>query len=311
MEVSGKPEHGDNVTASATARVLTSEAKITVDKAADPEFGSAGSTVTFDLEVMNAGASQLTHVFVRDLLPAGMSYISSTPAGVGQNQSLSWSDIGSMHPGEKKTLVIVARIDGPISGTRTLTNQVDVSASPEHGENVTAADSATVQASEAKIAVDKAADPAFGSIGTMVTFALNVTNAGSALLPNVFVSDLLPQGMSYISSSPAGISQGQNVLWSDIGPLNPGERRELEIVARIDGPISGTKTLTNKVDVSARPEHGENVTASDSATVQASEAKIAVDKAADPAFGSIGTAVTFDLNVTNTGSSPLPHVFVQ
>ena len=311
VDVAGKPEHGDNVTASASVQVSTSEAKISVAKSAQPEFGSPGTTVTFDLEVTNAGAARLANVFVRDLLPAGMSYISSSPAGVNQGQSVLWSDIGPMSSGEKKQLQIVARIEGPISGSLTLTNLVEVEGRPEHGENVTSSDRADVFAREARIDVVKSADPSFGSPGTDVTFTLNVTNAGAAYLPHVFVSDLLPSGMSYVSSSPAGVNQGQSVLWSDIGPMSSGENKLLQIVARINAPLSGSSTFTNLVEVSARPEHGENVTASGRADVFAREARINVSKSADPSFGSPGTDVTFTLNVTNTGAAHLPHVFVS
>lgn len=103
---------------------------------------------------------------------------------------------------ERRRLEIVARIDGPIEGNITLTNLVQVSARPEHGQNVTANSSVDVLASEAKIDVAKAAEPAFGSAGTIVTFTLNVTNTGAASLPVVSVRDLLPEGMSYLSSYP-------------------------------------------------------------------------------------------------------------
>ena len=121
------------------------------------------------------------------------------------------------------------------------------------------------------------------------------------LLPHVSVRDLLPDGMSYVSSSPGSTRVGQNVSWSDIGPMSSGASKSLQIVAHIDGPISGTKNLTNYVDVSGQPEHGQNVTANASADVQAQEAKIAVSKTADPTFGSPSTNVTFTLVVENSG----------
>ena len=84
-------------------------------------------------------------------------------------------------------------------------------------------------------------------------------------------------------------------------PCHPAASKSLQIVAHIDGPISGTKNLTNYVDVSGQPEHGQNVTANASADVQAQEAKIAVSKTADPTFGSPSTNVTFTLHVDEYG----------
>ena len=173
-------------------------------------------------------------------------------------------------------------IDGPITGTQTLTNHVDVAGKPENGHNVTAKASADVQAQEAKISVTKTANPTFGSPGTSVTFTLLVKNTGSAALPHVFVSDLLPAGMTYVSSTPGSTNVGQNVSWSDIGPMSSGANKSLQIVAHIDGPITGTQTLTNHVDVAGKPENGQNVTSNASADVQAQEAKISVTKTANP-----------------------------
>jgi uncharacterized repeat protein (TIGR01451 family) len=227
-------------------------------------------------------------------------------------------------------LQIVATIDNTITGTKTLTNNVYVSGKPTNGQNVTSKASADVRAEEAKITVSKTANPTTGTPGTSVTFTLVVNNTGSSDLPHVFVSDLLPLGMSYIASSSGGINVGQNVYWSDIGPILPGGRnvghnvswsdvgpilpadsKKLRIAAYIDGSVSGTQTLTNNVDVSGKPAHGQNVTAKAFADVQAQEAKIKVTKIPIPTAGSPGTDVTFTLLVENTGSAVLQHVFVS
>jgi len=67
---------------------------------------------------------------------------------------------------------------------------------------------------------------------------LTVTNNGNATLPHVFVSDLLPEGMSYVSSKGGGVNNGRYINWSDAGPLNGGAKKSLELVAHIDDPVS-------------------------------------------------------------------------
>ena len=100
-----------------------------------------------------------------------------------------------------------------------------------------------------KILVTKKANPTTGTPGTSVTFTLFVNNTGGAVLQDVFVSDLLPAGMTYVSSSPAGRNVGQTVSWSNIGPMSSGQNKSLQIVATIDNTITGNQTLTNNVDV--------------------------------------------------------------
>ena len=72
------PANGNNVTSQASADVQAQEAKILVTKTANPTAGTPGTNVTFTLVVNNTGSSDLQHVFVSDLLPAGMTYVSST-----------------------------------------------------------------------------------------------------------------------------------------------------------------------------------------------------------------------------------------
>ena len=311
MSVAGKPANGQNVTSNAIRRCPGTGSNISVTKTANPTAGSPSTNVIFTLDVKNTGSAPLPHVFVSDLLPVGMTYVSSSPVGVHNGRNVSWSDIGPMSPGGDRSLQIVAHIDGPVSGNRTLTNNVSVAGKPANGQNVTSNASADVQAQESNISVTKTANPTAGSPSTNVTFTLNVTNSGSAALPHIFVSDLLPVGMTYVSSSSGSTNVGRNVSWSDIGPMSPGGNKLLQIVAHIDGPVTGTRTLTNNVSVAGKPANGQNVTANASADVQAQESNISVTKTANPTAGSPSTNVTFTLNVTNSGSAALPHIFVS
>jgi uncharacterized repeat protein (TIGR01451 family) len=297
VDVNGKPDVGTNVTNSSNASVNAQEAKILVTKKANPTIGSPGASVTFTLFVNNTGSAVLQDVFVSDLLPTGMTYVSSSPAGTNTGQTVSWSNIGPMSSGQNKSLQIVANIDNSITGNQTLTNNVDVSGKPANGQNVTAKDSADVLAQEAKISIKKTADPTAGSPSTDVTFTMLVENTGSASLPHVFVSDLLPVGMSYVSSSSGSTHAGQYVYWSDIGPMSSGDKKSLQIVAHVNDSITGTQTLTNNVDVSGKHENDKNVT--DNATVDflVQEAKISVTKTADPSDGRLAQ---YDCNIHNS-----------
>jgi len=166
-----------------------------------------------------------------------MTYVSSSIGSTHVGRNVNWSDIGPLSSGGEKLLQIVAHIDGPIIGTQTLINKVGVAGKPEHGQNVTSNATAEVPGQEAKILVTKTADPTFGSPSTNVTFTLDVTTA-ACRSTHVFVSDLLPVGMTYVSSSSGSTNVGQNVNWSDIGPMSSGGNKSLQIVAHIDGPLS-------------------------------------------------------------------------
>ncbi len=307
MDVSGKPQYGDNVTSHAEATVDAIESDILVDKTALPTFGSKGALINFTMNVTNTGDAPLQHVYVEDQLPAGLTYDSSSPISSNSGQNVYWPDIGSLAVNEKKQVWLKATISGTVYGT--LTNNVDVSGKPQYGDNVTNSSTVNVQSSESKILVDKTAIPTFGSKGALINFTMNVTNTGDAPLQHVYVEDQLPAGLTYDSSSPISSNSGQNVYWPDIGSLAVNEKKQIWLKATIEGTTYGP--LTNEVDVSGKPEYGDNVTSHAEATVDAIESDILVDKTALPTFGSKGALINFTMNVTNTGDAPLQHVYVE
>jgi len=76
---------------------------------------------------------------------------------------------------------------------------VDVAGKPAKGDNVTSKASADVQAQESKILVTK--KPTLRWLPRLERHLhLFVNNTGSSVLQGVFVSDLLPTGMTYVSS---------------------------------------------------------------------------------------------------------------
>ncbi|MCX6678507.1 MAG: hypothetical protein NTU95_11280 [Methanothrix sp.] len=279
----------ESVTSKDNIPIVARKQDICVVKTCDISSGTPGAVVNFTLTIKNTGNITLKNVFVSDILPRGMSFLSSSQGESINSQHINWSDIGSMQPTANRQLWIKASINGPISGNKTLTNRVNVEGKPEYGSNVTDNDTAIMKASEPKITITKTADPTFGSPSTNVNFTLLVNNTGSTPLPHVFVSDLLPAGMSYVSSSEGSTHNGQTVSWSDIGSLSSGAGKQLWIVAHIDGPVSGIQTLTNRVDVEGKPEYGNNVTNNTTTTVEVREPRISVSKTADPTFGSPST----------------------
>ncbi len=260
----GNTGYGYPVNASATATVLANEANLSVTKTADLTSGSKGTPINFTLEVTNNGNAALSQVFVSDLLPAGLKYDSSN-GGTKSGQYVNWTNIGPLAKGASRTLWLSATIDGSVYGT--LTNQVNVTGTPDNGDPVNASATAIVLAGEANISVTNAADPTSGSKGTPINFTLEVTNNGNAALSQVFVSDLLPAGLKYDSSN-GGTKSGQYVNWTNIGPLAKGASRTLWLRATIDGSVYGT--LTNQVNVTGTPGNGDPVNASATASVTSS-----------------------------------------
>ena len=143
VNVSGHPEYGGPVSATASAAVTAKEANISMDMTADPELAALNSIVTFTINVTNTGEMALDPVVLIDELPAGMTFVSADPAPDGAG-SLRWNDVcpGALAPGESATIKLVATVDGDAKSP--LVNHASASGCPEHGCNVSCSCSATV-----------------------------------------------------------------------------------------------------------------------------------------------------------------------
>jgi len=306
VEVEGKPEYGENVTDNDTENVTAQNTSVSIDKTANVSFGSPSTNVLFTINVTNTGDADFTLVAVRDVLPTGLDYVSSnpTPSSVVGND-ITWY-LTNLDATDLATIELVAHISGTVYGN--LTNEVAVSASPEHGNNVTDNDTENVTAQITSVAIDKVANVSSGSPSTNVLFTINVTNTGDADFTAVTVTDNLPAGLDYVSSNPTPSSVvGNEITWY-LTNLNATELAAIELIAHISGTVYGN--LTNGVYVTAEPEHGNNVTDNDTENVTAQITSVAIDKTANVSFGSPSTNVLFTINVTNTGDADFTAVTV-
>ena len=98
-----------------------------------------------------------------------------------------------------------------------------------------------------RLTITKTADPTEVLPGDLVTFVIQVCNAGDATAENVIVSDALPAELEVMSAS---ASQGPaivvgNGVRAEFGDLLPGTCAELTIVARVRADVSPCSEIGN------------------------------------------------------------------
>jgi uncharacterized repeat protein (TIGR01451 family) len=104
---------------------LTPRADLSLTKTVDNALPVLGSNVTFTLRVTNGGPSVTNGVVVKDLLPTGLVYISSTPsAGTSYVSGTGLWTVGTLTSGSFATLDITATVNA-----RPITNSAEVTAS--------------------------------------------------------------------------------------------------------------------------------------------------------------------------------------
>jgi uncharacterized repeat protein (TIGR01451 family) len=141
VTATGTPPKGDDVTDSDTATVTALAPGISVEKVADPTSNAPSTDVTFTITVTNTGDCTLDPVTVVDTLPAGMSYVSSDPAGSVVGNTITWN-VGPLASEASKTITLKAHIDAGAAGM--LENVVTATGTPPEGEDVHDCDTADI-----------------------------------------------------------------------------------------------------------------------------------------------------------------------
>jgi len=247
-----------------------------------PEQIALLAQATYDIKVDNTGDLTATGVVLTDEIPAGMTYVSSDPAGTVAGTKVSWN-VGSLNKAESRSFKLV--LQGTQAGLWT--NTV-VAISKEVG---TATAQATTRVLPAPEVVIRKTGPSGLFTGFTRSYTMAVTNTGAVALNDVVVTDYLPELLSYKSSVPAGTVAGGRISWN-LGTLSIGETKE--IVAILGGVKSGT--AVNTATVTTR----EGVTSTDSLTITilgAPGAHMSLIDSNDPV--AVGDEFTYTIKVLN------------
>jgi uncharacterized repeat protein (TIGR01451 family) len=110
---------------------IASSADVGVSKSANHATVPVGSIVTYTVTAYNNGPSNASGVQVTDLLPAGLSLVSATPATGTYTPGTGVWNIGTLASGASTTLTMAATV----TGTGTITNTAAKSAQNEPDPN--------------------------------------------------------------------------------------------------------------------------------------------------------------------------------
>ncbi|MDI5889313.1 hypothetical protein QLS42_15730, partial [Flavobacterium sp. LB3P48] len=247
-----------NVVSTSADLIVNPQSNVGITKTSSSATPNVGSNVTFTLTASNAGPSAATGVSVTDVLPAGYSFVSATTAtGTYSSGTGVWA-IGSLSNGSSATLSITATVNatGSYANTATITaNESD----PTPGNN--SATSTPVPVPQSNVSVAKTVDNPTPNVGSNVIFTLTASNVGPSSATGVSVTDALPAGYTFVSSTAStGTYTSGTGVWS-VGTLANGASATLDITATVNatGSYANTATITaNEAD----PTPGNNTATS-------------------------------------------------
>ncbi len=157
---------------------------------------------------------------------------------------------------------------------------------------------------QADLSVIKTAQPSPGTAGGQITYTFTTTDNGPANATGVMLSDVLPAGETYVSSTS---SQGMVVnnngsLTVQLGNLADGATATTTVVVAISG--SAASSLTNSVTVTGnQPDPNPSNNTSTVTTPIVASADLSLVKSASASEVKPGGALTYTLTVSDLGPS--------
>jgi uncharacterized repeat protein (TIGR01451 family) len=203
-------------------------AKLTLTKTVNRDLLRPGEVATYTLTVTNTGGTAARNITLNDSLPAGLR-------GDAVAQTFD------LEPGASKVVTVSATVADDASGTLTNTARVTWSGDPLQA-------SAQVRVQPVvDLAVTKSVTPSSVQVGEGATYTMTVTNNGPSTATNVTLTDPLPTGLTYVSST---ASQGtatfaNNTVSAQLGTLARGARATVTV--RVSAPTVGRYTNTATV----------------------------------------------------------------
>ena len=276
----------------------------------------AGTSFTYNIGVSNAGPSDAPNVVVSDTLPPGVTFVGSTGGCTGT--TLLTCNLGTLVNGASTSFSVTVHVPANYLSSRsetsaTLSNTAKVASSatdPNLSNNTSTALTAVIAVAD--LSITKSGLPNPVDAGTPLTYTITVNNAGPSDSTGTSVSDVLPAGVNFTTSST--VCTGTTTLTCPLGTLAAGGTTTFTATVGIpanylSSRFKKTATITNTATVApgtgvTDPNLSNNTASVSTTVIQVADVEIAVSEAPNPVHQ--GGTATYKISFTNTGPSDAP-----
>lgn len=292
-------------------------ADLSITKTDSPDPVTAGTNLTYTIDVANAGPDAAANASWSDTLPAGTTFVSLSPVAgwacttpaVGSGGTVSCSN-PAFAVGSANFSLVVAVAPSTAAGT-VLSNTATVTsttADPTPGNN--SATATTTVAASADLSATKTDSPDPVTAGNNLTYTVTISNAGPSNAAGASWSDTLPAGTTFVSLSAVGgwscttpaVGSGGTVSCSNAS-FAAGSA-VFTLVVNVSASTAAGTVLSNTATVTATttdPSSGNNSATATTTVATAADLALTKTDSADPVL--VGTNFDYTLTLTNGGPS--------
>lgn len=207
----------------------------------------AGTELTYTIQVDNTGDAPADNVVATDVLPAGLTLVSTSGCAEDPVASPDCS-LGSIAPGGSAQFTLTVLVDPSVTGVIVNNVSVTTSSTESNPDNNSATQDTTVGA-EADLSITKmdSSDPIISGGNQILVYTIEVSNAGPSDATNVQVTDTLPsiaifQSTTGCQNDPVGVPVCQ------LGTIAAGTSASYTIsvmLQRSGGTIANSVSVTS------------------------------------------------------------------
>jgi len=261
-----------------------------------PELIRKDSPATYSVTIKNNGNAVARDVYIRDIIPAGMSLRGRT-----QGLALKW-DIGNLQPGQSQTKTYT--LGSPNTGV--FTNQ----AIAYLGEQEVHKTECVTKVIAPELKLTKTGDMRV-FLNKPARYTITIVNEGDAVANDMVLVDTLPQELEFINSQPRGTlrpGRGEDlstITWR-LGSIQPGQTIEIQLQTRANA-VGRCRNLAKLRSDSTEPPILQPIEAYCETTISGVPAMhINSYDTEDPV--EVGKQTIYVIEVGNEGTSPCTNV---
>jgi uncharacterized repeat protein (TIGR01451 family) len=286
--------------------VVSADADLSIRKVDDVDPVNAGNNLVYTITVDNAGPSDAQNVVVTDTLPAGVTFVSSTGC-VEDPTGVPTCSLGNITVGGNASYTVTVSVDANTTGTITNNASVSSSTADSNAANDSTSEDTAIS-SEADLSISKVDDVDPVVAGNNLVYTITVDNAGPGDAQNVVVTDTLPAGVTFVSST--GCTEDPTGVPScSLGTIAAGANASYTVTVSVDANTTGTITNNASVTSSATDPDPSNDSISENTLVN-TEVDLAVTDIDDIDPIIAGNNLVYTVTVDNAGPSDAQNVVV-
>jgi len=305
----GDSDLSDNT--SSSTNPVSNVADLAITKTASKDEVVIGENFTYALKVTNNGPSKATSVAITDSLPAGLSFVSATPAPGCSIQPVSGTlgcAVGSLNSGATYTVTVTVHVDGTAHGTLHNTATVAAQQTDPNPTNNSGSDDVEVGGADLKVTKVKKS-PAAVVTGNTVVYEVKVKNLGPSNATGVVLTDALPAGLTNIATNQPSCTVAAPNVNCVVGNLANGATWTVEVSGKV---AVGTTSLTNHASATGNEVDPDLSNNQDEVTTPVGKsADLSIVKNADPAQVVAGGNILYTFDVTNSGPDEATGIVIS